>query len=87
MLKVAHHGGRYSSTPRFLRAVAPMAAVISVGGVNEYGHPTAETLGRLERLPTRVYRTDQDGTVTIETDGARIEVTTANGKREILRPR
>jgi beta-lactamase superfamily II metal-dependent hydrolase len=87
VLKVAHHGGRYSSTPRFLRAVAPMAAVISVGEVNGYGHPTPETLGRLERLPTRVYRTDQDGTVTIDTDGARIAVTTANGKREILRPR
>ena len=87
VLKVAHHGGRYSSTPRFLRAVAPMAAVISVGEINGYGHPTPETLGRLERLPTRVYRTDQDGTVTIETDGTRIAVTTANGKREILRPR
>jgi beta-lactamase superfamily II metal-dependent hydrolase len=84
VLKVAHHGGRYSSTPRFLSAVAPKAAVISVGVVNEYGHPTPETLARLEQQHARVYRTDRDGTVTLETDGARIEVTTANGKREIL---
>ena len=45
VLKVAHHGGRYSSTARFLRAVSPQAAVISVGVVNEYGHPTPEASG------------------------------------------
>ena len=87
VLKVAHHGGRYSSTARFLNAVAPQAAVISVGVVNEYGHPTPEAIARLERARARVYRTDQDGTVTVETDGARIQVTTANGKREILQAR
>jgi len=87
VLKVAHHGGRYSSTAKFLRAVSPQAAVISVGEVNEYGHPTPEAIGRLERAHARVYRTDQDGTVTLETDGARIQVTTANGKKEILRAR
>ena len=84
VLKVAHHGGRYSSTPRFLSAVAPKAAVISVGAVNEYGHPTPETIARLEQQRARVYRTDRDGTVTVETDGTRIQVTTAAGKREIL---
>jgi beta-lactamase superfamily II metal-dependent hydrolase len=87
VLKVAHHGGRYSSTARFLNAVAPQAAVISVGVVNEYGHPTPETIARLERAHAQVYRTDRDGTVTVETDGARIQVTTANGKREILSAR
>jgi len=87
VLKVAHHGGRYSSTARFLNAVAPQAAVISVGVVNEYGHPTPEAIARLERARARVYRTDQDGTVTVETDGSRIQVTTANGKREILQAR
>jgi beta-lactamase superfamily II metal-dependent hydrolase len=84
VLKVAHHGGRYSSTPRFLSAVAPTAAVISVGAVNEYGHPTPETLTRLGQQRAHVYRTDRDGTVTVESDGTRIEVTTAGGKREIL---
>ena len=87
ILKVAHHGGRYSSTARFLSAVAPKAAVISVGDVNGYGHPTPEALGPPGTAHAHVYRTDQDGTVTVETDGARIEVTTANGKREILSAR
>ena len=55
ILKVAHHGGRYSSTPRFLSAVSPLAAVISVGEVNEYGHPTPQAIGRLERAHARVF--------------------------------
>jgi beta-lactamase superfamily II metal-dependent hydrolase len=87
VLKVAHHGSSYSSTAPFLRAVAPQVAVISVGAVNSHGHPTPDAIARLERLPARVYRTDQDGTVTVETDGTRISVTTANGKREILAAR
>ncbi len=87
ILKVAHHGGRYSSTPAFLRAVDPKAAVISVGAVNEYRHPTPETLARLARQRAHVYRTDQDGTVSVEIDGARIQLTTAQGKREILAAR
>jgi len=87
ILKVAHHGSSYSSTAPFLRAVAPLAAVISVGAPNAHNHPTPEAIARLEGLPAHVYRTDRDGTVTVETDGARIEVTTAGGKREILRVR
>jgi competence protein ComEC len=84
ILKVAHHGSSYSSTAPFLRAVAPLAAVISVGAPNSHNHPTPEAIARLEGLPAHVYRTDRDGTVTVETDGARIEVRTAGGKREIL---
>jgi len=87
ILKVAHHGGRYSSTAPLLSAVAPTVAVISVGQPNEYGHPTPEAIARLQEAHAHVYRTDQDGTVTIETDGARIQVTTARGKREILAAR
>jgi competence protein ComEC len=87
ILKVAHHGSSYSSTTAFLRAVAPLAAVISVGAPNNHGHPTPEAIARLEHLPARVYRTDQDGTVSVETDGARIVMTTARGKREILQAR
>jgi beta-lactamase superfamily II metal-dependent hydrolase len=87
ILKVAHHGGRYSSTAPFLSAVTPRIAVISVGEPNGYGHPTPEALGRLARAHARVFRTDRDGTVTVETDGARIELTTAHGEREILSAR
>lgn len=76
VLKVAHHGSRYASRVRFLRAVGPQVAVISAGAGNEYGHPAAITLERLSRVGATVYRTDLDGDVTVETDGASVRVRT-----------
>ena len=76
VLKVAHHGSRYSSGLAFLRAVKPTVAVISVGEANGYGHPAPETLGRLARRGTRLYRTDCDGTVTVEMDGSTVRAHT-----------
>jgi competence protein ComEC len=75
VLKVAHHGSRGSSTPEFLRAVGPLAAVISVGARNPYGHPSPETLGRLAGIGATIYRTDQDGAVVLETDGRALSIT------------
>jgi competence protein ComEC len=75
VLKVAHHGSSGSSTPPFLRAVRPIAAVISVGARNRYGHPAAGTLERLAAAGATTYRTDRDGAVIFETDGRRLTVT------------
>jgi beta-lactamase superfamily II metal-dependent hydrolase len=75
VLKVAHHGSRGSSTPEFLRAVSPVVAVISVGARNPYGHPTPETLARLDAVHAAVYRTDRDGAVIVESDGRALSVT------------
>jgi len=63
VLKVAHHGSRSSTTPAFLRAVAPRLALVSVGANNPYGHPTAEVLGRLRKAGVQVLRTDLHGMV------------------------
>jgi len=76
VLKVAHHGSRTSSTAAFLDAVAPAFAVISVGYLNSYGHPNADVLARLADHHAGVYRTDQDGLVTIRTDGRHLHVET-----------
>ncbi len=65
VLKVGHHGGKYSSTAAFLAAVRPQIAVISCAAVNDYGHPTPETLGRLDRVGARVLRTDRLGHITL----------------------
>jgi competence protein ComEC len=75
VLKVAHHGSRHSSTAPFLDRVQPALAVISVGARNTYGHPAPETLRRLAEVGARVYRTDRDGAVLFETDGAVLTVT------------
>ncbi|MGH7367047.1 MAG: DNA internalization-related competence protein ComEC/Rec2 [Candidatus Rokuibacteriota bacterium] len=74
-LKVAHHGSRFSSTTPFLQRARPRLAVVSVGTRNPFRHPSAEALGRLERAGARVYRTDRDGAVVLETDGRILRVT------------
>lgn len=86
VLKVAHHGSQYSSGAAFLRSVGARIAVVSVGRVNEYGHPADETLQRLAAGGAAVYRTDRDGDVTIETDGSAIELRTAEGRRQSFQP-
>lgn len=64
VLIVAHHGSKYSTSADFLESIDPDYAVISVGR-NSYGHPTEETLQRLEDAGCKIRRTDQDGTVTL----------------------
>ncbi len=72
VLKCGHHGSSTSSSARFLKAVLPEYAVISCGEDNEYGHPHQETLKKLNKLETDIYRTDQDGTVLAKSDGKTI---------------
>jgi beta-lactamase superfamily II metal-dependent hydrolase len=84
VLKVAHHGSRYASRVGFLRQVGAQVAVVSVGARNEYHHPAPETLEHLARSGAHVYRTDVDGTVTLETDGATLRLHTTRGRSERL---
>ena len=74
VLKVAHHGSRYSSTPAFLKAVQPAFAVISAGAGNDYGHPAREVLERLQLLGAKVLRTDELGTIVMKSDGETVSV-------------
>jgi competence protein ComEC len=74
-LKVAHHGSRFSSTAAFLDAARPAVAIVSVGARNPFRHPAPEALDRLEAAGARVYRTDRDGAVILETDGVHLAIT------------
>jgi competence protein ComEC len=65
LLKVAHHGSRTATTEPFVEAVRPRVAIASAGAGNPYGHPARSTLDRLAAAGARVYRTDQDGSVTV----------------------
>ena len=78
VLKVGHHGSATSSSEEFLRAVKPKCSVICVGYGNNFGHPRAEVLKRLENLPTKIYRTDRDGLIKFKTDGKNLRVETFN---------
>ncbi|HWL88317.1 MAG TPA: hypothetical protein VNO21_21080, partial [Polyangiaceae bacterium] len=74
VLKVGHHGSRTSSTPAFIAAVQPEEAVVSVGARNRFGHPSAVTLGTLRNAHARVWRTDSDGAIAVETDGRALTI-------------
>ena len=63
ILKVAHHGSKYSTTEGFLEYSSPEIAVISVGEHNFYGHPAPLILERLESFGCEVFRTDEEGAV------------------------
>ncbi|MCD8365753.1 MAG: ComEC/Rec2 family competence protein [Clostridiales bacterium] len=64
VLKVAHHGSKYSSCEEFLEKVSPEYAVISSGEGNSYGHPHAETLERLTTVGCEILQTQDSGQVT-----------------------
>lgn len=69
LLKVGHHGSNSGTAQSFLDAVSPEVAVIQVGEGNQYGHPHQEVLERLYNANVEVWRTDNDGTIVIVTDG------------------
>lgn len=72
VLKVGHHGSSGSTSADWLEAVEPEIAVISVGEDNSYGHPTKKVLSLLEDFDCVVYRTDEMGSIVLETDGESI---------------
>ena len=74
VLKVAHHGSKYSSTDEFLDAASPSIAVIQCGKDNMYGHPHDETLEKLYERSIKVFRTDMCGAVGIDIRKGRIRV-------------
>ena len=76
VLKVAHHGSRTSSTASFLDAARPEFAIISVGADNSYGHPNRDVLDRLYDRNAMIFRTDQNGLVTVRTDGRHVSIDT-----------
>lgn len=75
VLKVPHHGSGRSSSQELLKAVKPKVSIVPVGN-NNFGHPSQETLERLIKSGSMVYRTDENGAVTITTDGKRMKVKT-----------
>lgn len=74
VLKVAHHGGKTSSTSEFINIVNPEYSIICVGKDNKYGHPNNNVIKRLNNINSKVYRTDLNGNIVILSDGEKIEV-------------
>lgn len=76
VLKAGHHGSRHSTSAEFLEAVQPKVVVFSCGKNNRYGHPHPEVIERLRQRGIRYYRTDEQGCITIRTDGKRLYIQT-----------
>jgi competence protein ComEC len=74
VLKVAHHGASTSSGEGFLRAVRPSMAVISVGRLNKFKHPSPVVLSRFRYLGIRTSRTDLDGAVMMRSGGTSFHI-------------
>lgn len=76
VLKLGHHGSRYSTSKEFLKKVSPTYAIISVGKNNSYNHPHSEVFKRLNEQNVKIYRTDEQGTIIAESNGTIINFTT-----------
>ena len=74
VLKVGHHGSSTSSSESFLEQVQPKYAIIMVGKDNFYGLPKQETIDELNNMGCEIYRTDEDGTIRMTSDGNTIEI-------------
>jgi competence protein ComEC len=81
VVKVPHHGSRSSSSPAFVRRLAPSIALVSAGFRNRFGHPDPAVVARY-RQTGRVRVTAGEGALTVSTDGQRIWVATYEGVHE-----
>ncbi len=72
LFKAGHHGSATSNTAEFVQTVNPSFAVISCGKDNSYGHPHEDVLENFDQVGTRVFRTDQNGTIVAYVDADRV---------------
>lgn len=75
VLKIPHHGSKYSTSEEFLSKISPLISVIQVGK-NSYGHPTEEVLTRLDNSGIKILRNDTNGNIKIVSDGTNYKIIT-----------
>ena len=76
VIKIAHHGSAYSSSPGFVTRVKASYVIISVGENNQYNLPSKLILTRWEKSGAKIYRTDKNGNIIVKTDGQNISIKT-----------
>jgi competence protein ComEC len=82
VLKAAHHGSATSTSAELLRAAKPDVVIFSAGRDNRYGHPAAAVVQRVRASGAQIFRTDEDGAVSVETDGKTTTIRTLVGSRQ-----
>ncbi len=81
VVKVPHHGSAGSSSRRLVAAARACVAVVSAGRANPFGHPAPVVTARYRDAGALVLETGRDGAIVLETDGRRVELRTASGRR------
>jgi len=81
IVKIPHHGSLTSSSPELVNAIRAQVAVVSAGRNNHFGHPVPEVLDRYRASGAEIFRTDRDGAVMLDTDGASVDVRTFAGRK------
>jgi competence protein ComEC len=84
IVKAPHHGSAGSSSARFVDATHPAAVVFSAGRRNPFGHPVPVVVERYRAAGARIFRTDEDGAIVVDTDGRTAVVWTWSGRKEVL---
>lgn len=77
ILKASHHCSKTASTKAYLAEVKPEVAICMVGEGNQYKHPHQETLTALQEIGAKIYRTDDNGTIIVSTDGKNYQINTS----------
>jgi hypothetical protein len=86
VLMIGRHGSKSSTSQKFLDAVNPKYTVIQVGKDNNYGHPTAEVLKKLNDKKLKIYKNDEQGNVIFISNGKDITVTVAKSAVTTQKP-
>lgn len=74
VLKVSHHGSKYSTSNEFLDKVTPEYAIISLATENDYYYPHIAVINRLNNHGAKIYQTNELGTIIVESDGININI-------------
>ena len=74
LYKAAHHGSKYSNSPKLLQVIKPEISVISCSRTNVYGHPHAETLERFKFENCTIFNTMESGQITFQLNKGRIRI-------------
>ncbi len=69
VLKIGHHGSETSSSIEFINTVSPEISLVSAGINNSYGHPADKVISRLKEIGSKIFRTDKEGAVILQSDG------------------
>jgi competence protein ComEC len=84
IVKAPHHGSAGSSSTAFIDRVHPAVVIFSAGRRNPFGHPSPAAIERYRLAGARIFRTDADGEVIVDTNGEEVVIWTWGGRKEVL---